>query len=194
MCLQRHSRHCRYPCLPRRDTYGEDAPELAPVLHQYGRALLEHVIEVAGALGGGGTADPGVQDDEPSLPHDSRFSFGGDAEDVEDGEPKASGKRKAAAEQDEEEEQEEEEDDLGVAFTVLDLSRVIFERILGTSESQPASSKSAGSKSKQTAELKTITGETMDELALLAELGEVYNDLGDVGLETGTSPRSPRKL
>ncbi|WFD33606.1 hypothetical protein MCUN1_000419 [Malassezia cuniculi] len=160
-----------------REEHGEDAPVLAPVLHQYGRALLEHVIRVAGALGGSSEIKGSKQE--------SRI------EDIDaDTSSKSLGKRKAKdEEQDEEqddgqgsdgeEEQEEEEDgdDLGLAFIVLDLSRVIYERILGAN----GSSSSAGEAHKP--ELRTLTDELLDERALRIELADVHNDLGDVGLE-----------
>jgi hypothetical protein len=40
----------------RSEQHSEDAPVLAPVLHRYGRCLLEHAIATSGALGGGGGA------------------------------------------------------------------------------------------------------------------------------------------
>lgn len=135
---------------------------------------------MGGALGTGGAVDaPSLS--EP-LPPTEKGEVGAD----DDVTSKATGKRKAtdAADQAQEEE-EEEEDDLAVAFTVLDLSRVIFERILGTSASQPASSKDAAARTKHDVHLVTLTGDTLDERDLVIELGEVYNDLGDVGLESG---------
>lgn len=44
----------------------ENTPALAPILHSYGRALLEHAIQTSGALGGGGGA--GVSAPEPKKP------------------------------------------------------------------------------------------------------------------------------
>ncbi|WFD46577.1 hypothetical protein GLX27_001214 [Malassezia furfur] len=162
-----------------RDAYDEDAPELAPILHLYGRALLEHFIKVGGALGTGGAVEaPSVNDPLPPAEKD-------DSGANDDAPSKATGKRKATDDADQaQEEEEEEEDDLAVAFTVLDLSRVIFERILGTSASQPASSKDAASRTKHDVQLVTLTGDKLDERDLVIELGEVYNDLGDVGLES----------
>ncbi|KAI3627117.1 hypothetical protein CBS14141_001118 [Malassezia furfur] len=159
----------------RRDAYDEDAPELAPILHLYGRALLEHFIKVGGALGTGGAVEaPSVNDPLPPAEKD-------DSGANDDAPSKATGKRKATDDADQaQEEEEEEEDDLAVAFTVLDLSRVIFERILGTSASQPASSKDAASRTKHDVQLVTLTGDKLDERDLVIELGEVYNDLGDV--------------
>ena len=130
--------------------------------------------------------DSPIQDSK--IPKTEQGQFGFDDERDEPSEvTKATGKRKADEknDEDESEEEEESEDDLAVAFAVLDLSRVIFERILDASESRPASSKDAANKTTQKAHLKTLTGETLDELALVLELGEVYNDLGDVGLESG---------
>lgn len=172
--------------------YGEDGAELAPVLHSYGRALLEHAISVSGALGHGGTGGD-AEPDEPAtnLKKSAMFDFGGDGHEGEDegqGEP-STGKRKATNNDEdkekthEEEEEEEEDDDMGVAFTVLDLSRVILEHILdGTNAQECASSKG---KSVAQPKLNLITGETWEKREIEAELAEVRNDLGDIGLETG---------
>ncbi|WFD05815.1 hypothetical protein MVES1_001149 [Malassezia vespertilionis] len=142
---------------------------LAPVLHQYGRALLEHVIFTAGALGGDGD---GV--DVPSANEAVA------AKKVDADESKSAGKRKSIHYDPEpaEAEEEEEDDDLAVAFTVLDLARVIYERILDMSADSHTSSEQASPK------LILLTGETMEKNALIAELADVHNDLGDVGLET----------
>ncbi|WFD41832.1 hypothetical protein MPSI1_000468 [Malassezia psittaci] len=172
-----------------RESYGEDAPELAPVLHQYGRALLEHVIEAGGALGNGGAVDTQPTAEKAVDSSLDAIASGKEVEQAEE-QSKASGKRKALDESEtneegqEDQEEEEEDDDLAVAFAVLDLARVILERILTTSASQPATSQDTSSRTNQSAELKTLAGEILDEKALIAELGEVYNDLGDVGLES----------
>ena len=82
------------------------------------------------------------------------------------------------------EEEEEDDDDLGIAFTVLDLSRVIFERILDGSHTQESHQESKG-KGKFKPELNLVTGETWSKREIESELAEVRNDLGDIGLETG---------
>ena len=190
--------------MSRRNRYGDDAPELAPILHSYGRALLEHIIATSGALGGGPV--PNAESAESiSLPKnkDSCFEFREDvAEEDSDSvsNPAALGKRKANAseeesepqqpddpgqeEESENEQEQEEDDDMGVAFTVLDLSRVIFEKILHGSVTQSPESLSKG-KHPAKPELKLITGEVWGETELQIELAEVRNDLGDIGLETG---------
>lgn len=168
------------------------------MLHQYGKALLEHCIRTSGALGGGGPAAgaPDADDAPGLLPtgKDPRFSFSGDAEQPENDEPepekKAAQKRKAPADEEEQnkggakEESEEEDDDLGVAFTVLDLARVIYQRVLSSSGTAAGSSASAASKGEGPAELRTLNDEVWDERTIRLELAEVHNDLGDVGLET----------
>lgn len=174
----------------RRAEFGEESPELAPILHQYGKALLENAIASSNVLGNGGNIpDEREEDDyEPAgiTSDDARFSFSGDGEEVEQPSKKAP-KRKAFEEADaspkEPEEGSEDDDDMGVAFTVLDFARVLFERILEGSGSESISS----SKGKGTAvaELKLISGETMDKDAIVMELAEIRNDLGDIGLETG---------
>ena len=187
----------------RRNRYGDDAPELAPILHSYGRALLEHIIATSGALGGGPV--PNAESAESiSLPKnkDSCFEFREDvAEEDSDSvsNPAALGKRKANATEEqsepqqpddpgegesENEEEQEEDDDMGVAFTVLDLSRVIFEKILHGSVTQSSEGLSKG-KHPAKPKLKLITGEIWCETELQMELAEVRNDLGDIGLETG---------
>ena len=190
--------------MSRRNRYGDDAPELAPILHSYGRALLEHIIATSGALGGGPV--PNAEPAESiSLPKnkDSCFEFRNDVSEEDSdsaSNPVALGKRKANAseeesepqqpddpgqeEESENEQEQEEDDDMGVAFTVLDLSRVIFEKILHGSVTQSPESLSKG-KHPAKPELKLITGEVWGETELQIELAEVRNDLGDIGLETG---------
>lgn len=161
--------------------YAEDADQLAPVLHLYGRSLLENFIINSAALGGGGgsaalpapsaPAPAPVASGSSSKPsgsaagsssavkNDPRFSFSGDAEDDDDEEDEAAAGA-AGGEGD-------DEDDLQVAFSVLDLARVIYQRILDS----PSPT------------LTTLGGQEWGATRIKAELAEVMNYLGDVGLE-----------
>lgn len=163
----------------------QNAPVLAPILHLYGKAVLSLAVNNSGALGGGGTnAEDGA---EPALtapkkkasaagsekeaaaaakPSDPRFSFGGDGDDGEEDEEEEEEDGEAAAGQGE----EDDDDDFGLAFTVLDLARVIYEKLLDKEQDE--------------ASLTTYEGETLDAVSLRGQLAEVYNDLGDVGLES----------
>lgn len=161
----------------------EHSPQLAPVLHRYGRSLLEHAIATSGALGGGGgqqdapmpvkkkksskaaSGEAGPSSSSSSAkPADPRFSFSGDADDDEEDEEE----EEAGAQGQE----EEDEDDLSVAFAVLDLARIIYQKLLD-SDANAAS-----------ASLTTIQGQSWNHVRIKNELAEVLNDLGDVGLET----------
>lgn len=137
------------------------------MLHQYGRALLEHVVRVAGALGGPPETENTTTGD---------INDGGEEADTSS---KSLGKRKAEDDKEDDDDDAAADDDLGLAFVVLDLARVIYERILG--ETGSSSAKKTPSKP----ELHMITGEVLDETALRIELADVHNDLGDVGLENG---------
>lgn len=163
-----------------RETHDETEPLFAPLFHRYGHALLEHAIATSGALGGGGGgADaPAPARKKPAKAEasgsgsngagaakaDPRFSFGGDGPDSDEEQEEEEG---AGGEGNAE---EEEEDDLAVAFSVLELARVGYERILAAGEA---------------AQLVTLEEETWGELSIKAQLAEVHNDLGDVGLESG---------
>lgn len=153
--------------------------------------MLEHAISVSGALGGGGTIGS-TEDAEPTTaPEDVNGAcledeMRGDDNGVNEQNASAR-KRKVSDEGNsgaDKEEEEEDDDDLGIAFTVLDLSRVIFERILNGSLTQESHQ---GSKGKGTfkPELHLVTGETWSMREIESELAEVRNDLGDIGLETG---------
>lgn len=156
-----------------------DDPILAQILHRYGKAVLGLAIANSGALGGGGgggdtpqlpapKAGPSSKkqkDDSAPVKSYPRFSFGGDAEEEEEEEEEAEEPQQA-----EEAGEEEDEDDFALAFTVLDLARVIYEKQLTASG--------------DSAVLKTYEGEELTALQIKAQLAEVYNDLGDVGLET----------
>jgi len=151
--------------------------------------LLEHVISVSGALGGGGTIGS-TEGAEPTTAPE--MLSGARPEDEMPGddnglrEQNASArKRKVADEVNfDSNKEEEEDDDLGIAFTVLDLSRVIFERILDGSHTQESHRESKG-KGKFKPELHLVTGETWSKREIESELAEGRNDLGDIGLETG---------
>ena len=71
---------------------------------------------------------------------------------------------------------------MGLAFEILDLARLIYERILNGSTTQETTTKG---KEAAKIELSLITGEMWNETTLRAELADVRNDLGDIGLETG---------
>lgn len=152
--------------------------------------MLEHAISVSGALGGGGTIGS-TEDAEPTTAPE--MIGGARLEDETRGDDNglreqnaAARKRKVADEGnfDANKEEEEEDDDLGIAFTVLDLSRVIFEKLLDGSHTQESHQESKG-KGKFKPELHLVTGETWSKREIESELAEVRNDLGDIGLETG---------
>ena len=151
--------------------------------------MLEHVISVSGALGGGGTIGS-TEDAEPTTAPE--MLSGARPEDEMRGddngprEQNASARKRKVADEGnfDSNKEEEEDDDLGIAFTVLDLSRVIFERILDGSHTQESHRESKG-KGKFKPELHLVTGETWSKREIESELAEVRNDLGDIGLETG---------
>ncbi|CEH16453.1 Cell cycle-regulated histone H1-binding protein [Ceraceosorus bombacis] len=167
-----------------RETYAEDSPQLAPIFHRYGHALLEHAITTSGALGGGGGAAGPAEASIPSrggassaasssskpktdnaangIAKDGRFSFGGDGPESDD-EGAAEGEEEAP------DDQEEEEDDLSVAFSVLELARVRYEKLIEQGDD---------------VNLNTLDGEQWSSLQIKAQLAEVLNDLADVGLES----------
>lgn len=152
--------------------------------------MLEHAISVSGALGGGGTIGS-TEDAEPTTAPE--MISGARHEDEMHGDDNglreqnaAARKRKVADEGnfDANKEEEDDDDDLGIAFTVLDLSRVIFEKLLDGSHTQESHQESKG-KGKFKPELHLVTGETWSKREIESELAEVRNDLGDIGLETG---------
>ncbi|TKY85645.1 hypothetical protein EX895_005184 [Sporisorium graminicola] len=159
--------------------HAEDADELAPVLQLYGQSVLENFILNSGALGGGGGTAPLPSASAVAAPtasgssskasgssssavkNDPRFSFSGDAEDDDDDDQDEGAPGAGAAEGD-------DEDDLQTAFSVLDLARVIYQRILDS----------------DSAKLTTLDGQEWSKTRIQAELAEVLNLLGDVGLES----------
>ena len=152
--------------------------------------MLEHVISVSGALGGGGTIGS-TEDAEPTTAPE--MISGARPEDEMHGddnglrEQNASARKRKVSDEGNsgaDKEEEEDDDDLGIAFTVLDLSRVIFEKLLDGSHTQESHQESKG-KGKFKPELHLVTGETWSKREIESELAEVRNDLGDIGLETG---------
>lgn len=108
---------------------------------------------------------------------DPRFHFSGDAEDEEEEDAEEENGAAQGAAGDEE---EDDEDDLSVAFSILDLTRVIYQKIVRSAEEQTPLSDTA---------LETLSGDKWSLLKVKNELAEVLNDLGDVGLESGESSR-----
>ncbi|UZJ51786.1 hypothetical protein CBS101457_001106 [Exobasidium rhododendri] len=174
-----------------REVYDEEDAIFAPVFHRYGHALLEYAIATSGALGGSGggegkdafTAEPktvaaaraGASSSSAShskvsdkAAHDPRFTFGGDAEESDSEEEPGKGETKPNG-GGEGEGDGEEDDDLSLAFSILELARVRYEKILKTSE--------AGT-------MKTLEGEPWSHTMIQGQLAEVLNDLADVGLES----------
>ena len=157
--------------------YAEDAEQLAPVFYLYGRSLLENFIVNSAALGGGGGSAPlpapaaapvasgssskaAGSSSAGAVKNDPRFSFTGDAEDDDDDDQEDGAPGAAAGDGD-------DEDDLQGAFTFLDLARVIYQRCLDS----------------EAAKLTALDGQQWDKIRIQAELAEVMNLLGDVGLE-----------
>lgn len=94
---------------------------------------------------------------------DPRFTFGGDAEESEEEEETGAAAAKGEGEED-------DDDDLALAFTILELARRGYEKVL---EGEKAST------------LKTLDGEEWNAVMIKSQLAEVLNDLADVGLESG---------
>ncbi|KAI7883693.1 hypothetical protein K492DRAFT_175028 [Lichtheimia hyalospora FSU 10163] len=104
--------------------HGELAPESGDAYFSYGRALLQHAIQQNTVLGDSKRQDEAAatttvsSETKPKIPSNSKFHFEDDGQEEED------------QEQDEQQDDEEdEEDDFQTAWEILDLSRVILEKI-----------------------------------------------------------------
>ncbi|CAO1629392.1 unnamed protein product [Sympodiomycopsis kandeliae] len=180
--------------------HAEDAPAIAPVLHKYGRCLLEHAIVNSGPFGAGGSKEASIPEPKrqqqpkasgsssrvsgsmsasAAKPVDPRFHFSGDAEDEEEEDDDA--------EEQGGENEEEEEDDFSIAFSVLDFARVIYQKALcgpqASSESDESSSTTAV-QADPNATLTTLDGKVWKVTRIKNELAQVFDNLGDVGLES----------
>jgi HAT1-interacting factor 1 len=117
---------------------GETAPANADLLWEYGRCLFKVAISKSNVLGGGVTGDDGAkkkgkQGDLP-MPAD-----GASSKLREEKKQKGllmidDGMDDSEEEEDEDEGEDEDEDDLAVAYEILDLSRVLFEKQLEAQE------------------------------------------------------------
>ncbi|KAI0035327.1 hypothetical protein K488DRAFT_43601, partial [Vararia minispora EC-137] len=113
--------------------YGhEDAPELADLYLQYGKALLENAISQSSVLGKEGGNEVADRDDGTS-PTSCVLSFSGDAEEDPAVDLFAQAAQDAIADDAEEDgegegEDGEPEDDFNAAWEVLDLARAIYEK------------------------------------------------------------------
>lgn len=181
-----------------REQHQEDAPQLAPILHRYGRSLLEHVIATSGTLGScGGQQDAPMPSRKRARkeanaqtstsasgskpPSDPHFSFSGDVDDDDEEQQKEEEEGVGAANGALD---EEDTDDLSVAFSVLDLARLIYHKLLNSSISEGAAKESDIVGAGSTAQLTTLHGQQWNFIRIKNELAEVLNDLGDVGLES----------
>ncbi|RKP25427.1 mitochondrial carrier domain-containing protein [Syncephalis pseudoplumigaleata] len=124
------------------EQHGQDAPECADVLVLYGRALLHNAVEQSGVLGNDATARASTAEDDadhaaaaPMLA--KLLQFMGEpaddddeeeAEGDEDGDEDAAGAEEEEQPQEEGEQEEEPADDFAMAWEILDLARVIYER------------------------------------------------------------------
>lgn len=193
---------------------GEMSPENANVLFLYGRSLFRVGQSKSDVLGGkaandkkskpapkaktqaslvassaGATVpskepetkgDHVAEEDAGKLPDEKKplFQFTGDenweGSDDEDSDAEAEG----------DEEEEEEDDDLAVAFEVLDLARVLFEKRLETADADNAEGEGKG---KEVAEGDGPTAKHIKE-----RLGDTHDLLAEISLENekyvGSSP------
>ncbi|EMD38828.1 hypothetical protein CERSUDRAFT_112558 [Gelatoporia subvermispora B] len=147
------------------EKHGEDAPEMADMYFQYGKALLENAIAQSSVLGKEQAEDAvlaAVEDAKPEAGGSGKFlSFSGDADDDDAVDlfaeaTKVADEADADAEGEEEEEdaEGEPEDDFNAAWEVLDLARAIYEK------------------------------QQDEDDAVKLKLADTYIALGDVSLET----------
>ncbi|KAE8225018.1 hypothetical protein CF319_g2166 [Tilletia indica] len=169
----------------------EDDPKLAPVLHKYGRELLNHAIASAFTVAGRGGAGKAALPSKVALPEEVPAA-GGSSNKDSNGTAAAGSSSSTAAPQgklisfsgddeaydreDEEEEEGEgdeegEDDDMETAFAALDVSRRLYERVLSSS-SAPT--------------LETFDGSTLTHPELVQQLANVLTDLGELHLESET--------
>ncbi|KAJ3035083.1 hypothetical protein HK097_004296 [Rhizophlyctis rosea] len=106
---------------------GQWAPEAGPIALAYGRVLLEKAIQKSHLLGGAeskainNAADEDVKA-EASSKASSRFVFQGDGPEFDVGPASGADVEEAAGDE------EGEDEDLGLAWEILDLARMIFEK------------------------------------------------------------------
>ncbi|CAD6969558.1 unnamed protein product [Tilletia controversa] len=180
----------------------EDDPKLAPVLHKYGRELLNNAIANAFTVAGKGGAGKASLPSKVTLP--STASDGAPAAAAAAGSSNgaaASSSSSSAApapagaqcklisfsgddaqydEDDEDDDDEddgdkdgEDEDDMETAFAALDVARQLYEHILSSSPPNNAS-------------LQTFDGSTLTSPELANQLANVLADLGELHLESET--------
>ncbi|EPE05466.1 histone h1-binding protein [Ophiostoma piceae UAMH 11346] len=194
---------------------GEMAPENAEILFLYGRALFKVGQSKSDVLGGkapetdgakgkkkadskpekksdggiiaGAISAAGSKDSEPSGPTDAKkplFQFSGDEEwDASDDDDEDAG------ENGEGEDDEEEDDDLAVAFEVLDLSRVLFEKKLEETKAngEDAATEKEPKGKEPAADTKTITGPLRH---ILERLADTHDLLAEISLENERYPNA----
>ena len=197
---------------------GEMDPENAEILFLYGRALFKVGQSKSDVLGGKApetdgakgkkkangkpekTSDGGIiagaigaaggssKDSEPSGPTDAQkplFQFSGDEEwDASDDDDDED-----AGENGEGEDDEEEDDDLAVAFEVLDLSRLLFEKKLGETRAngEGAATEEEPKGKEPAADTKSIPGPLRH---ILERLADTHDLLAEISLENERYPNA----
>ncbi|KAI9151009.1 hypothetical protein H9P43_009624 [Blastocladiella emersonii ATCC 22665] len=204
--------------------YGTVHPKCADIHFRYGRALLNHAIERAGVLGDAEQVRNATGKREKDLlsvfeaglvptKDPSRFHFGdeGDASSAAassaaDDAAIAAAAVAGVADEDEESDDEDngeediEEDDFEIAFEVLDVARVIYEKILAgelaladAADGSPfaavalpatAVAVEGKGKAKATAASATAADDEAIRLAVRKRYAEVIVTLADVSLES----------
>lgn len=198
---------------------GEMDPENAEILFLYGRALFKVGQSKSDVLGGKAPETDGAKgkkkgdakpekkseggiiagaisaaggsskDSEPSGPTDAQkplFQFSGDEE------WDASDDDEDAGENGEGDDEDEEDDDLAVAFEVLDLSRVLFEKKLEQTkangeEAPPAEDELKGKGIEPLTDAKAISGPLRH---ILERLADTHDLLAEISLENERYPNA----
>ncbi|KAI9202115.1 uncharacterized protein BJ171DRAFT_515736 [Polychytrium aggregatum] len=116
------------------EQYGEGAPEGADALFLYGQALLSNALSKTNVLNAASSSE--VRDAELELPQKSSSHFvfedEGYEDDSEDPAEQAEGQ-----ENPEEEDEGEEEDDMQLAWDILELARISYERMEDPEKCKP---------------------------------------------------------
>ncbi|KAG5359296.1 NASP-related protein [Yarrowia sp. C11] len=149
----------------------ETGEEDGYLLFLYGRALFQAGVSSSNVLGGGETTGEVAPREEIEAPVKSSGAFQfEEAPEEEEEEEEEEGKGKEKAEEGDEEEEEEEEQaqtDFEVAWEVTDLARKLYEDELAT---------------------EGVSAERVSEIE--QQLGDVYDILGEISLESENFPQA----
>ncbi|KAI5848791.1 hypothetical protein BZA05DRAFT_322844, partial [Tricharina praecox] len=181
-------------CTLQTEIHGEDNPTNAHLLYLYGRSLYKVAIQKSDVLGGAAPEEKEKPTEASGSGSAKGKGKGKETEEHTEGEKKPAGLFQFTGdeayddeEDDDDEEaegeegEEEEDDEMSLAWDVLDLARVLFEKQLAPTTSDASTSASVPP---------TLSAQQITDTKTM--LSDVFDLLGEVSLESENFPQATK--